>query len=427
MVVNAMPELSTPENPQKLLAPPPGSIPEPPKTESHPPPPHPHSRRKIWVYALLLLLGLGTFFLLHNHNAAKAASAKTAGAKGGRGGTAGVTPVVAVEAKTGNIGVYVTGLGAITPLQTVTVKSRVDGQLMTVHFKEGDRVVKGDPLIDIDPRPYQAIVDQAQGQLTRDEALLSNAIIDVNRYQTLLNQDAIPEQQLTTQRALVTQYQGTVAYDRGLLDAAKLNVTYCHITAPITGVVGLRLVDPGNIVHAADTNAMLVIAQDQPISVIFTIAEDQLEPILKKIRAGDKLPVDAWDREQKNKLATGTLATVDNEIDPTTGTLKLRAVFDNNDRTLFPNQFVNARLLQQEKTGVTLLPTAAVQRNTNDTYVYFIKPDNTVTIRSIKVGTTEGDESEITSGIAPGDKVVMTGVDKLQEGSKVNPTLTGGK
>jgi multidrug efflux system membrane fusion protein len=218
-----------------------------------------------------------------------------------------------------------------------------------------------------------------------------------------------------------------VAYDRGLLDAAKLNVTYCHITAPITGVVGLRLVDPGNIVHATDTNAMLVIAQDQPISVIFTIAEDQLEPILKKIRAGDKLPVDAWDREQKNKLATGTLATVDNEIDPTTGTLKLRAVFDNNDRTLFPNQFVNARLLQQEKTGVTLLPSAAVQRNTNDTYVYFIKPDNTVTIRSIKVGTTEGDQSEITSGISPGDKVVMTGVDKLQEGSKVNPTLTGGK
>jgi multidrug efflux system membrane fusion protein len=309
----------------------------------------------------------------------------------------------------------------------VTVKSRVDGQLMTVHFKEGDRVIKGDPLIEIDPRPYQAIVDQAQGQLTRDEALLSNAIIDVNRYQTLLAQDAIPEQQLTTQRALVTQYQGTVAYDRGLLDAAKLNVTYCHITAPITGVVGLRLVDPGNIVHAADTNAMLVIAQDQPISVIFTIAEDQLEPIIKKIRAGDKLPVDAWDREQKNKLATGTLATVDNEIDPTTGTLKLRAVFDNNDRTLFPNQFVNARLLQQEKTGVTLLPTAAVQRNTNDTYVYFIKPDNTVTIRSIKVGTTEGDQSEITSGVSPGDKVVMTGVDKLQEGSKVNPTLTGGK
>jgi len=425
MVVNTTPEFSAPENPQKLLAPPPGSIPEPPKTEPHPPPPHSHFRRKIWLYAVVVLLALGTFFLLHSRSAARAASAKSA--KGGRGGTAAVTPVVAVEAQTGNIGVYITGLGAITPLQTVEVKSRVDGQLMAVHFKEGDRVVKGDPLVDIDPRPYQAILDQTQGQLTRDEALLSNAIIDVDRYQTLLAQNAIPEQQLTTQRALVTQYQGTVAFDRGLVDAARLNVAYCHITAPITGVVGLRLVDPGNIVHAADTNAMTVIAQDQPISAIFTIAEDQLEPILKKIRAGDKLPVDAWDREQKNKLATGTLATVDNEIDQTTGTLKLRAIFDNKDRSLFPNQFVNARLLQQEKTGVTLLPSAAIQRNTNDTYVYFIKPDNTVTIRSIKVGTTEGDQSEIISGISPGDRVVMTGVDKLQEGTKVNPSLTGGK
>ena len=226
---------------------------------------------------------------------------------------------------------------------------------MSVHFKEGDLVNQGDPLIEIDPRPYDAVVEQTQGQLIRDQALLANARVDLTRYQTLLAQDAVPEQQLATQRALVTQDEGTVTNDQGLLDAAKLNVTYCHITSPITGIVGLRLVDPGNIVHAADTNGMLVITQIQPISVIFTIGEDQLPPILQKVRAGQKLTVDAWDRELKKKLATGTLATLDNQIDQTTGTLKLRAMFDNEDRALFPNQFVNARLLQQEKTGVTLL------------------------------------------------------------------------
>ena len=247
--------------------------------------------------------------------------------------------------------------------------------------------------------------------------------MDVTRYQTLLTQDAIPEQQLTTQRALVTQYEGTVVNDQGLLDAAKLNVVYCHIASPLTGMVGLRLVDPGNIVHASDSNGMIVVTQIQPISVIFTISEDQLPAVLQKFHAGQKLPVDAWDRELTHKLASGTLSTIDNLIDQTTGTLKLRATFDNENRTLFPNQFVNARLLQQEKTGVTLLPSAAIQRNTSDTYVYLIQPDNTVTVRNINVGTTEGDRSEITSGLSPGDKVVMTGVDKLQEGSKVSATM----
>jgi multidrug efflux system membrane fusion protein len=331
-------------------------------------------------------------------------------------------PVVAVQAEKGNIGVYVTGLGAITPINTVTVKSRVDGQLMSVHFKEGDLVKQGDTLIEIDPRPYQAVVKQTEGQLTRDQALLANAKVDQARYQTLLDQNAVPEQQLATQKALVTQYQGTVENDQGLLEAAKLNVTYCTITSPITGVVGLRLVDPGNIVHSTDSNGMIVITQIQPISVIFTVSEDQMAPILQKMRAGQNLPVDAWDRQLKNKIASGTLATVDNEIDPTTGTLKLRALFNNENRALFPNQFVNARLLQQEKTGVTLLATAAIQRNTNATYVYLIKPDNTVTVRNITIGTSEGDQSEIASGLAPGDKVVMTGVDKLQEGSKVLPS-----
>jgi multidrug efflux system membrane fusion protein len=419
------PELEAPEHPQQLLA----SPPETPKTQ----PPEKDtsgeksSPRRRWLYwTLLLVLALAGFFWYRKDHAAAPAQ-KAGTGKGGRGGAGAATPVIAAQAQTGNIGVYVTGLGAITPIYTVTVKSRVDGQLMSVHFKEGDLVNEGDALIDIDPRPYEAAMVQAQGSLARDTALLANARVDLARYQTLLAQDAIPEQQLATQRALVAQYEGTVTNDQGLLDAAKVNVVYCHITSPITGVVGLRLVDPGNIVHASDSNGMIVITQIQPISVIFTISEDQLPAVMPKIRAGQKLTVEAWDRELKNKLASGTLSNLDNLIDQTTGTLKLRATFDNQNRSLFPNQFVNARLLQQEKTGVTLLPSAAVQRNTNDTYVYLIKPDNTVTIRNIKVGTTEGDQSEITSGLMPGDKVVMTGVDKLEEGSKVAPTLNGAK
>jgi multidrug efflux system membrane fusion protein len=298
---------------------------------------------------------------------------------------------------------------------------------MKVLYKEGYLVQQGAPLVEIDPRPYEAVVVQVAGQLTRDEALLANARVDLARYTTLVTQQAVPEQQLATQKALVTQYEGTVTNDQGLLDAAKVNVLYCHITSPITGIVGLRLVDPGNIVHSTDTNGMLVITQIQPISVIFPISEDQLTPILQRIRAGQKLRVDAWDRQDTGKIATGTLSTIDNQIDQTTGTLKLRAIFPNENRELFPNQFVNAHLLEQEKTGVTLLESAAIQRNTNNTYVYLIKPDQTVTVRNIEIGTTSADESEITSGLNPGDKVVMTGVDKLQEGSKVIATMNTGK
>ncbi len=376
----------------------------------------------MWIYiAVALILLIGSFLWFRGFTG-RPTGQKTAGGKGKKGGAPALTPVVSARAQKGNIGVYVTGLGAITPIYTVTVKSRVDGQLMSVHFKEGDLVHAGDPLIEIDPRPYEAVVVQSEGDLVRDQALLANARVDLNRYTTLLAQNAIPEQQLATQKALVTQYEGTVKNDEGLLDAAKVNVTYCHITSPITGVIGLRLVDPGNIVQSTDTNGMVVITQIQPISVIFTVSEDQLPPILQRVHAGQKLTVDAWDRQNTNKLASGTLSTLDNQIDQTTGTLKLRAIFNNENRALFPNQFVNARLLEQEKTGVTLLPSAAIQRNTNATYVYLIKPDSTVTIRNIKVGTTEGDESEVTSGLSPGDTVVMTGVDKLQEGSKVAVT-----
>jgi membrane fusion protein, multidrug efflux system len=268
-------------------------------------------------------------------------------------------PVTAVRVKTGDIPVYVTGLGSVIPLATVTVKSRVDGQLMHVQYREGDSVTVGQVLMEIDPRPYQVQLTQAEGQLAKDQAALENARIDLNRYETLLKQNAIPEQQVATQRATVMQDEGTVKSDQGQVDAAKLNLTYCRITSPITGRVGLRLVDAGNMVHASDPNGLVVITQMDPTSVVFTVAEDQLPAVLQKMRAGS-LAVDAYDRDLKVKLAQGALSTTDNEIDQTTGTIRLRATFSNSSNNLFPNQFVNARLLLQLKHGVLLLPEAAI-------------------------------------------------------------------
>lgn len=386
------------------------------------------TRRWVWVCALVVL-SVGGYFLWRYYSDPKSGTVSATTGKldksGKAGGATAAIPVVAAVTRKGNIGVYYTGLGAITPIYTVTIKSRVDGQLMSVRYKEGELVHQGDLLVELDPRPFQVTLTQAQGQLIRDQALLDNAKIDLARYQVLVSQQAAPEQQLATQKALVTQDEGIVKTDQGQIDSAELNITYCHITAPITGLIGLRLVDPGNIVHASDANGLLVITQIQPISAIFTIAEDQLSVVQKKMRAGQKLPVDAYDREMKNKLATGTLTTLDNQIDQTTGTLRLRATFDNKDNALFPNQFVNARLLVQEKVGVTLAPTAAIQRNNQFTYVYVVKPDSTVTLRQVTIGTTEGDDSEITSGLNPGEVLVMTGVDKLQEGSKVNAQIPG--
>ncbi|HEV2352124.1 MAG TPA: MdtA/MuxA family multidrug efflux RND transporter periplasmic adaptor subunit [Terriglobia bacterium] len=376
----------------------------------------------LWLFILVVLLAAAAvYFLRPANNGGKTASttSKAAGSSP-RGAAAGPIPVVATRARKGEIGVYLTGLGAVTPIYTVTLKSRVDGQLMQVHYKEGDLVHQGDLLVEIDPRPYQAQLTQFEGLLTRDRALLDNARIDLARYTTLLAQNAVPEQQVATQKALVNQYEGTVKNDQGQIDAAKLNIEYCNITAPITGRVGLRLVDPGNIVHASDASGLLVITQVQPISVIFTIAEDFLPDVLKKVRAGQHLTVDAFDRSGwTQKLASGRLMTIDNEIDQTTGTLRFRANFDNRDNALFPNQFVNTRLLVEQKQGVTLVSNAAIERNSQATYVYAVKPDSTVTVRKVSVGTTEGDDTEVTSGLSPGDAVVTSGVDKLQEGSKV--------
>jgi multidrug efflux system membrane fusion protein len=383
-------------------------------------------RKRPWLWILLLaVLGAGGYYYWSKRTPPPSSATGQTGGRRGPGAGAGAAPVDAAKALRGNIGVYVTGLGAVTPIYTVTIKTRVDGQLMQVLYKEGDIVHQGDVLAEIDPRPYQAQLTQYEGQLVRDQALLDNARIDQARYETLIKQNAVPEQQLATQIALVKQDEGTVKNDQGLIDSVKVNLIYCRITAPITGRIGLRLVDPGNIVQTSDTTGLLVITQLQPISVIFTIAEDQLPPVYSKMNAKQKLPVDAFDREMKTRLASGTLTTIDNQIDQTTGTVKLRATFNNIHNELFPNQFVNARLLQQEKRGVILVPSAAVQRNSQSTYVYVVKPDSSVTVRQVMVGTNDDNNTEITSGINEGDIVVLTGVDKLVEGSKVSVHLEG--
>jgi multidrug efflux system membrane fusion protein len=372
-------------------------------------------KRRWWVWLLaLVVLAYGGYRVQKGMVAPQATTA----AQGANRRLPSV-PVVAAKTRKGDIGFYYTGLGAVTPIYTVTIKSQISGYLMQVLYKEGQTVRKGDSLAEIDPRPYQVMLEQAQAGFARDEANLENAKVDLKRYQVLTPLKAVPEQQLATQEALVKQDQGIVQTDQAQIDTANLDLIYCHITAPITGRVGLRLVDPGNYVTANDSTGLVVITQIEPITVIFTLPEDQLPAILAKMRAGARLNVEAYDREMKTKIAQGWLSTIDNQIDPTTGTVKLRANFDNRDGALFPNQFVNARLLVEEKHAVTLVPTAAVQRNSQTTYVFLVKPDSTVTVRPITLSTTEGDDAEVSSGLSPGDVVVMTGVEKLQEGSKV--------
>jgi multidrug efflux system membrane fusion protein len=327
-------------------------------------------------------------------------------------------PVSVGLAKTGDIDIYLDALGTVTPVYTVTVTSRVAGELTSVIFTEGQMVKKGDLLATIDARPYEALLLQAQGQLARDQALLKNARLDLVRYQNAFEQHAIPEQQLATQQALVEQDAGVVELDQGSLAAAQVNVDYTNIVSPIDGRVGLRTVDPGNIVPANGANGLATVTQLQPITVIFDIAEDDLPPVTAQISAGRTLSVAAFDRSQQQKLAEGALITVDNQINPATGTVRARATFPNLRNELFPNQFVNARLLVKTLSKVTLVPSAAIQRNVDAAYVYVVQLDGTVKSQDVKVIATEGESAAVT-GIVPGMQLVTDGFDKLQGGSKV--------
>jgi len=346
--------------------------------------------------------------------------------RGGRGGGLGPVPVVTAKVKRADLPVYLNGLGNVSGFYTATVKSRVDGQLMKVNFNEGDLVKEGQVLIEIDPRPYQVQLAQAQGTLAHDQALLDDAKLDLARYATLLEQDAIPKQQLDTQKALVAQYEGSIKQDSANVDSAKLNLTYAKVTAPITGNVGLRLVDPGNIVHASDQNGMVVITQLQPIQVQFTIPEDSLPQVLKKMRAGVHLPVDAYTRDNATKLASGEFQTVDNQIDSQTGTAKLKAVFKNEDFALFPQQFVNIRLKVDTLQQKLVVPGVAVQNGQQGTFVYTVDPETSkVHLKTVQVGVTDQDNAEIRSGLTEDDQVVVDGADRLDEGTLVRVRKPG--
>jgi len=342
----------------------------------------------------------------------------TAGAQGGPAVPARV-PVVAAPARTRDVGVYLNGLGAVTPLNTVTVRTRVDGELIGVRFQEGQIVARGDLLAEIDPRPFEAQLTQFEGQLERDQARLEIARLDRQRFQVLVTTDAVPRQQLDTQASLVHQLEGTVKNDQGQIDATRVQLAYCRITSPITGRVGLRLVDAGNIVHAADAGGLVIITQLQPITVIFTIAEDSIPTVLDRLRQGVRLPVEAYDREQRRKLAEGALLTIDNEVDPTTGTVRLKAEFPNTDHRLFPSQFVNARLLVETRRGATVVPTTAIQSSPSGSFVYVVRPDRTVGVRPVTVGVTDGDDVSIERGLAVGEQVVVDGAERLRDGAAI--------
>ena len=376
-------------------------------------------RRLVLTTVLFLLLLAGIVWWSKQQDKPQEAS-------GRRNGTP--MSIVPETVGKGDIGINLNALGTVASLGTVTIKSQISGYLTRIVFKEGDEVKKGDLIAEIDSRPYEATLAQAKGQLARDEALLKGAQVDLTRYQNLAAQNAVPHQQLDTQIALVAQDQGTVEADRAAVRSAEVNLQYCHILSPLNGRVGLRQVDQGNYVTPGDANGIVVITQLQPISVLFTLPEDNLQAVAKRLHDGAVLPVAAYDRSGLNKLADGTLETFDSEIDPTTGTIKLRAQFPNDTRTLYPNQFVNVRLLLDTHKDVTTMSTAGIQRGVPGTFVYLVNDDSTVSVRRVELGVTDGNRAEVRSGLAPGDRIVIDGADKLREGAKVvvrTPTNAG--
>lgn len=392
--------------------------------------PSPRNKPRLALVAglalLVVLVGIGVFVFKGNGGAGDAKGARGGSRFGeGRPGENRPIPVSTATVARGDLKIFLSGLGTVTPVANVLVRSRVDGELLRVHFKEGQTVRAGDLLAEIDPRAFQVQLTQAEGQQARDKALLQNARIDLERYELLWSQDSIAKQQVDAQQSLVRQYEGAVLADQGQIDDARLQLAYARITAPIGGRVGLRQVDPGNIVHASDANGLVTIAQVQPITVLFTLPEDNLPLLVEKVQAGAPIPVAAYDRQQKRLLANGTLLTLDNQIDTTTGTVKLKAQFRNEDSALFPNQFVNVRMLIDTRRDVALLPTAGVQRGSQDNFVYLVGADHKVTLRTIQLGDTEGDQVVIESGLQVGDQVVIDGIDKLREGSAVEPVARG--
>ena len=328
-------------------------------------------------------------------------------------------PVMAVKARKADMDINLRGLGTVTPVNTVTVRCQVSGQLLRVHFEEGQSVKEGMLLAEIDPRPFEVQLMQAEGQLVRDESLLKNAEIDLERYKLLLKQDSIPEQQVATQESLVQQYKGAVKTDQGQIASAKLQITYSRVIAPVSGRIGLRLVDTGNMVQPTDVNGMAVITQLQPITVVFSVPQDNLPAIMKRLRAGEVLPAYAYSQDGKTLLAKGTLLAVDNQIDTTTGTVKLKAKFANMNNELFPNQFVNVVMKVDTLSGVTVMPTSATQRGSIGTFAYVVKKDKTINVRQLQLGPAEGENVAVLNGLAPGEFVVVVGGDKLREGTKV--------
>jgi membrane fusion protein, multidrug efflux system len=376
-------------------------------------------RMRLRVGAIILVLAIVVVWIIHH-------SAATQLAKGqGPNGPNAPVAVATALATSGDMPVTIPALGTVTPLATVTVKTQISGQLTQVAFKEGQMVRAGDFLAQIDPRPYQAALDQALGNQRRDQALLANAKVDLTRYQGLVAEDSIAHQQLDTQVALVEQYQGTVVGDEAAIATARLNLQYTHIVSPVSGRVGLRQVDAGNYVTPGDTNGLVVVTQLQPITVIFPVPEDNASLISKRLREGVNLTVTAFDRTNINKLADGKLLTVDNQIDPTTGTIKLRAEFDNKDGALFANQFVNVQLLLDVLHHQTIIPNAAVHHGTpngvSTAFVYLVQPDNTVAVRPVTVGTADGEHVAVVAGLTAGDVVVTEGGDRLRQGARIIP------